>query len=364
MDLTKLGKEAIRPGPRAGRDMKYDPAMEALQAEMDKAVSVLERGAADWGKIAAAAADILVSQSKDFIVAGYLALALIRTRRAEGFAIGSGIMIDLIESFWEDGWPVKDRARARSRAIAWWVERSSEAVTVSGCALSPEETEKLCARLEKTHSFLRSRLDECPSLGRLITAARQAVERAAQEISEPELPESPASVPTRQGEDARFAMEKLGRHMNEVSRLLLNQSAANPLAYRLNRASLWAGVEELPPAADGRTHLAPPEPQVLERIHQMEQRKDFHGISETTENESFRYIFWLDLQRYAEEALSRMGSRFGQAAEVVAWETASLVGRLPGLETLAFSDGTPFADPETRRWLREIQKNRRPVCQS
>ncbi|MBM4348244.1 MAG: type VI secretion system-associated protein TagF, partial [Deltaproteobacteria bacterium] len=45
---------------------------------------------------------------------------------------------------------------------------------------------------------------------------------------------------------------------------------------------------------------------------------------------------------------------YQKAIEVVNQETAFLLHRLPGLENLSFSDGAPFADSETKQWLKEI----------
>jgi type VI secretion system protein VasJ len=62
--------------------------------------------------------------------------------------------------------------------------------------------------------------------------------------------------------------------------------------------------------------------------------------------------FLLDCQRAVHGALAALGPEYAEAAEAVRQETTLLVQRLPGLETLRFSDGTPFATQETAAWLR------------
>ena len=52
-----------------------------------------------------------------------------------------------------------------------------------------------------------------------------------------------------------------------------------------------------------------------------------------------------------------LGDGYRQAREAVCQESAFLLHRLAGLRNLAFSDGTPFADPETQRWLDSIEFN-------
>jgi type VI secretion system protein VasJ len=46
---------------------------------------------------------------------------------------------------------------------------------------------------------------------------------------------------------------------------------------------------------------------------------------------------------------------YQQANHAVCQETSFLRLRFPGLEDLAFADGTPFADPDTKQWLHHIE---------
>ena len=54
------------------------------------------------------------------------------------------------------------------------------------------------------------------------------------------------------------------------------------------------------------------------------------------------------------EALDSLGDGYVNAQEAVCQETALFIHRLPALIDLNFSDGTPFADSETRQWLNNI----------
>jgi type VI secretion system protein VasJ len=65
-------------------------------------------------------------------------------------------------------------------------------------------------------------------------------------------------------------------------------------------------------------------------------------------------LLWLDLNRFTAESLAGLGSQYQDAHDAVCHETAFLLTRLPGLEKLTFSDGTPLADAETRQWLETI----------
>jgi type VI secretion system protein VasJ len=62
--------------------------------------------------------------------------------------------------------------------------------------------------------------------------------------------------------------------------------------------------------------------------------------------------FWLDLQRFGAQAAAQAGHE--NIVHAIRSSTADLVGRVPGLPALAFSDGTPFADDATRAWLQAL----------
>jgi type VI secretion system protein VasJ len=52
--------------------------------------------------------------------------------------------------------------------------------------------------------------------------------------------------------------------------------------------------------------------------------------------------------------MQQLGPDYQPALRVVSQETAYFLGRLPGVEKLAFSDETPFADAQTLNWLATI----------
>ncbi|MBW1895326.1 MAG: type VI secretion system domain-containing protein [Deltaproteobacteria bacterium] len=54
------------------------------------------------------------------------------------------------------------------------------------------------------------------------------------------------------------------------------------------------------------------------------------------------------------DALSNLGNGYQDAFDAVCQETALFVYRMPGLINLSFADETPFADPETREWVKNI----------
>ena len=60
---------------------------------------------------------------------------------------------------------------------------------------------------------------------------------------------------------------------------------------------------------------------------------------------------WFDLQYFQHVALDHGGAPYNAWRELLRADFALFLERLPGIERLAFSDGTPFADDTTLEWI-------------
>ena len=129
---------------------------------------------------------------------------------------------------------------------------------------------------------------------------------------------------------------------------------AHPLSYLLTRLAAWLPVTSLPPAAEGKTRIPPPAASVKDILDKLYASADWKNLIHAAETRVTQFIFWLDLSRMVYRALGNLGERCGRAQEVVSREAVQFTERLAGIEDLAFSDGTPFADDDTKQWLKEI----------
>jgi type VI secretion system protein VasJ len=119
---------------------------------------------------------------------------------------------------------------------------------------------------------------------------------------------------------------------------------------RLNRQSAWLFLDTLPHAQEGVTRVAPPPVADLAVLERLSEAQDPAAILRFAESRLGRMRFWLDLNRLSYQAAQALPQ--GQAgAQTILIETQAILQRLPGLERLAFSDGPPFADEQTRAWL-------------
>jgi type VI secretion system protein VasJ len=373
VDLERLGKEPIHPDQPSGKDIRYDPAFEALQAEVNKLNSPSASETVDWGKIAQQASEILAQKSKDLLVASYLAVALIYTRQMDGLALGLGIYHDLLNQFWDDLYPGKTRIKARLSVFEWWMERTETALRqLPPASLGPDQIGRVKGVIEKIDQFLNGHLEEPPSLRPLYDffdslLKEQAPVEPPQEGKETRLPPSEKKVAEvekteTQGEIStpkeaqrvlNYGLQKVG----DVAGYLWREDPSNPQAYRWARIAAWSIVDVLPQAVNGQTRIPGPPAQTRTLLNDLKNKGEPMGLLKASEEKISQFIFWIDLNRYVSEALNRSGDRYQRAREAVNQETAAWIYRLPGLEDRSFSDGTPFADSETRQWLKEIGLN-------
>ncbi|MBP1713264.1 MAG: type secretion system and ImpA-related domain protein [Deltaproteobacteria bacterium] len=377
MDLRSLGKEPIQPDQPTGSDMRYAPEFEVLQAEIDKLSQPSASGGVDWKRVEKLASEILAGKSKDLLAASYLSVSLVYNRQAEGLALGIQIVRDLVENFWENLYPAKTRMRGRIMAIEWWLEKleaslkQAEPISVSSDLL--KSIQKYLAEIDQ---FLGQKIEEAPSTRGLQEfvnthsiqtteqpASGQAVSTSTGKPTESSPPSPPRTArPELKVEeagtiaskrDAERGLEQALRKIQEVTGFLWQEDLSSPQAYRLARMAAWAGVDSLPPAANGRTRIPPPAAQAESVLTDLKERGEFESLLKSAEERLPEFIFWIDLNRWVAEALSHLGKRYHEAREAVCQETAFFLQRFPGLEDLLFADGTPFAATETREWLKE-----------
>jgi type VI secretion system protein VasJ len=374
MDLLLLGKEGIDQKSPTGTDIRYEPEFDELQAEIDKLSSPTSSGSFDWQKIIKISTAILAGKSKDLLVASYLAVALIHTRKIDGLSVGLQIYGDLLESFWEDLFPPRKRLRGRIGAIEWWLEKSASVLErLKPDPLPPEKIEELKEALGRVDRLLKDYLDEPPSvrgIERFLDKIPGTVEKTPapetpkeegqkdsgarpqpQQVKQPVSPE-PESIAS--DEDAQKVFRFGLQNIRNAARHLRKSNIGNPVPYRWTRFIAWASLASLPPATDGKTMIPPPDPQVLADFHNLREAGNWKALTELAETRLLQSVFWLDLNRFSWEGLGNMGDQYQETQNAIGQETALLLHRFPELPQLSFSDGTPLADNETRQWFGTI----------
>lgn len=170
----------------------------------------------------------------------------------------------------------------------------------------------------------------------------------------PAAPGQPVSPPTPPSEERLAARNELVAATRKYVFLAHKEDPADPTPWRFLRLALWGRVAALPPSERNQTHLPPPDSDRLEALNGLLRADKCLDAALRAEELFVDSLFCLDAQALTDAALSRLGPAFAPAAAAVREETARFVRRLPGLDQLSFSDGSPFASPAAQAWLRGL----------
>ena len=240
--------------------------------------------------------------------------------------------------------------------------------------MAPGGSRPFLADFEAVNAFLGEHMEDAPLLYALISTASALVETEAPAAVPPSpegapgLKEKTTSTANRNalpppsvdlnGTDAdkliNQGLEALGR----AAAILGKGDPFNALAFRLNRIAAWASVTNPPPAVAGKTLLPAPDGQIVAALENLYQARSWPDLLAAAESRVRQFLFWIDLSRYAAEALEQLGRR--EESELVAEETYRYVHRLPGVDRLAFENGMPFANEDTKNWLRLLEQKISP----
>jgi len=125
-------------------------------------------------------------------------------------------------------------------------------------------------------------------------------------------------------------------------------------AHRLMKSLRHDTLRAIPaPDAEGKTRIEPPRADqraMLKRLYLQQSWLEILEQADSTFSRGANHL-WLDLQWYIHQALIKSGQDV--LADIITADLKGLLRRLPGLETLAFNDGTPFADEVTLNWINQ-----------
>jgi type VI secretion system protein VasJ len=126
------------------------------------------------------------------------------------------------------------------------------------------------------------------------------------------------------------------------------------LPHRLMKSLRHDTLSAIPaPDAEGKTRIEPPRADqraMLKRLYLQQSWLEILEQADSTFSRGANHL-WLDLQWYIHQALVKSGQDV--LADIITADLKGLLRRLTGLETLAFNDGTPFADEVTLNWINQ-----------
>lgn len=335
-----------------GDDPGYDDDFQQMREEVNKL------SGADTALICQLAEKLLTTTAKDIRVATYYCWAKLHREGEQGLAEGLERLAGLLDRFGTQLHPQRDRSR--KAALEWLggsrmtgslslypevvrenAERTTGALLLIA-QITENEPEEIRPELNALYGALESRLQKGGGVDAVVP---QNVS------SEPQTMASHSDAPVigriTSGQDLLAQARTLARYLREQPDGWLS-------AHHLMKSLRHDTLRAIPaPDVQGKTRIEPPRADqraLLKRLYLQQNWAEMLETADSTFSRGANHL-WLDLQWYIHQALTKSGQDI--LAGMIAADLKGLLSRLSGLETLAFSDGTPFADEVTLNWIQQ-----------
>ncbi|MCS3407155.1 type VI secretion system protein TssA [Serratia sp. AKBS12] len=339
-----------------GEDPGYDDDFQRIREEVNKLSGI------DTGLICTLAEKLLTTGAKDMRVATYYCWARLHQDGEAGFAEGLELLAGLLQRYGTQLHPQRERSRkpalewlAGSRvldSLSLWPEvvREDAQRTAGALLLITDslETEPEASRpeLNALYGALESRLIKAGGMDAVVPQNASSQIRAQQPSHTTEQ-DAPVLSRITSGQDLLAQARTLTGYLRE-------QPDGWFAAHRLMKSLRHDTLHSIPaPDAQGKTRIEPPRADqraMLKRLYLQQSWLEILEQADSTFSRGANHL-WLDLQWYIHQALVKSGQDV--LADIIAADLKGLLRRLTGLETLAFNDGTPFADEVTLNWINQ-----------
>ncbi len=305
---------------------------------------------------------LLKEKSKDIRVLSFLSFVYLRKEKWGAFADVFTGLSHLVQQNYDALFPT--RPHAKQMAFKWLAEpRYTESLNIK----KPKETEhehikRLIESLRNLKSVLDTKFpDGSPFPSKLLSTA-QTWEKYIKPKSEVTAVSKPAPAdssnynaakPEQAGTVPMENPKEAQTNGRKIAMFLIEKEPEKPMGYRLIRSLRWDLIEKAPPSENGKTRIEPPTTERKTFIQSLVAKGDWEKALFTVEKEfsSGPTHYWLDLQRISAKACKELGDSYSRVYDVICYETALLLKRIPSIPELSFSDGTTFCDNATKDWI-------------
>ncbi|WP_175915507.1 MULTISPECIES: type VI secretion system protein TssA [unclassified Burkholderia] len=327
-----------------GRDPGYEDVFFALREETQKLSGI------DDGLIVRSCEQLLNETGKDLRLAGYHAFARLRQDGPAGFADGLELAAALVDRFGEAVLPA--RAEAKKGALEMLATARVLELLESRGEFAPADLERALAALDVLVAITGAWPDAArPNLQPLVSRFERNGE-APRSMETETVASATTTASTTSG--AIASTRDLLEQARTMAVWLRSQENGYLPSVRLVRSIRWDTLHEVPPAdAASHTRLVPPRGELRQQMKRLVLQKQWHELLERVEGAFMEGVnhLWFDLQYFQHVALDHVGAPYHTWRELLRADFALFLERLPGIERLAFNDGTPFADDTTLEWI-------------
>lgn len=337
-----------------GEDPGYDDDFQRIREEVNKLSGI------NTVLICQLAEKLLTTTAQDIRVATYYCWARLHQDGEAGFAEGLELLAGMLQHFGTQLHPQRDRSR---KAALEWLAGSR---VLDSLSLYPEvvgeDAQRTVGALLLIQGCLESEPEASrPELNALYSALGSRLMKAGgvDAVVPQNASSTPASLPDTTGSTAPVLTRiTSGQDLLAQARTLTGYLREQPdgwlAAHRLMKSLRHDTLRAIPaPDAEGKTRIEPPRADQRAMLKRLYLQKSWSEMLEQADSAFSRGAnhLWLDLQWYTHQALLKSGQNV--LAEIIVADLKGLLRRLTGLETLAFNDGTPFADEVTLNWISE-----------
>ncbi|CAB3749517.1 type VI secretion system protein TssA [Paraburkholderia humisilvae] len=334
-------------GAPVGRDPGYEDAFFELKDEANKLSGI------DDASIIRSCEQLTKETGKDLRLASYYTFARLRQDGPAGFADGLELTAALIDRFGEAILPA--RAEAKKGALDMLATTRMLDLLASRGDFTPTDLERAIAALDGLVACTRAWTDAArPNLQPLVAR----FERNAEPVCSADAQALAAAQRHPTEKSSATAAITSPRDLLDQARVMASWLRDEENGYlpsvRVVRSIRWDTLHEVPPAdGSSRTRLVPPRGEQRQQLKRLVLQKQWHELLERVEGafmEGANHL-WFDLQYFQHVALDHVGAPYNAWRELLRADFALFLERLPGIERLAFNDGTPFADDTTLEWI-------------
>lgn len=170
----------------------------------------------------------------------------------------------------------------------------------------------------------------------------------------PVIPAQAAAVPAASTGTMPSGLNDVISRIGVICRYLRESTIYDASAFLVIRALRWGELRAKAPNIEPAMLQGPP-PEFRSQLKERFSAKDWEAVLTLTEGamELPCGRAWLDLQRYAVQALEHKGEYYVRVAASVRTALRALLEELPDLPEQSLSDDTPVANAETRTWIQE-----------
>lgn len=348
----------ITPDLPVGEDPGYDDDFERMREEVNKL------SGADTDLICSLAEKLLTTVCKDVRIVTYYIWARLHKEGETGFADALALLAGLLSRYHENLLPT--RPNSRKAALEWL----AGARVLGSLSLYPEVDRNEFSRIIALLGAIADEFQSWPEASRptLSPLVRALEKRLAQSGGADSLvPQNiRTSDNTRIGNtnssaaSSSLAPIQSGRELLDQAKVLAGYLRNQPngwlAGHRLMKSVRWDTVHQSPPQnQQGCTRLTPPRSEAKAQLKRLYLQQSWGELTEQADKLFAEGVnhFWLDVQWYLYQALSKSSAPWDGWANVIISDLKQLLLRLPGLEALAWEDGTPFADDVTLSWIKQ-----------